>query len=100
MSGTNSGDACIGFTDKLYWRGSRHTGKWHCYAPANVRRSGRRHYEALCHPRIVLVRSGGQACARPPVPVRCTECNEAEMERRKWSHPGPVLPDWKDRGYV
>jgi hypothetical protein len=89
-------DPCIGLTDKLYWRRSRHTGKWHCYTPADNRR--KLSWEALCHPDIMLTRSGGQACARPPIAQRCAECNDLEMSRRSWSKPGPVSEDWKERG--
>lgn len=83
----------IGLQDKLYWRMSRHTGKWHCFKRYDLRR--RTVWRALCCPEITIMRLEGQDIRRPIPLLRCAACDGAEMKRRGWEESGPetVHPD-------
>lgn len=90
MTRTTSGNACIGLVDKLYWRKPAGDKKAHCFTKVIVEWQGRIvGYESLCGS-FWRRYSGGQSCQRPVLKKRCTECNRLEMERRKWSEPGPA----------
>lgn len=83
-----------GLSDKLYWRQvgvlSDARGRYHCFKRAASGPNHRARCVSLCG-RHAIERSGGQACRRPEVILRCGECDGREMERRGWEESGPTL---------
>lgn len=71
----------MSFSDKLIWR---RAGVYnllaHCF----------RKKISLCGRYQIIGLQGGQAATRPDRAFRCGACERLEMQRRKWTKPGPV----------
>lgn len=93
-----------GLADKLYWRpvAGLLRESFHCFKRLEGSGGGRRvRCVSLCG-RHEIQRSGGQACRRPEVVLRCGICDGKEMDRRGWDESGPTLEPRlpKHLGYV
>lgn len=84
---------CPGLRDKLYWRPVA-GGLWHCFK--KLQGGG---YISLCE-RHESPRSGGQCIGRPPVHMRCGQCDVAEINRRGKDESLPEAPNWKEHRWA